>query len=92
MTATNSRPNPPRVLDQVLRIGRLVNTIAGMHGARLDKERLCYLVTDKEWQQLVDYQLSINYTTGADNPDGMESMSILGVEIVKRSAIMRSYK
>jgi len=78
--------NPPRVLDQVLRFARIFET----YHIKVDKERFCFLVSDGEWDELVSYQNRIRYTQESDNPAGMASMTVLNVEIVKRSAIART--
>jgi hypothetical protein len=81
------RNNPPLVLDMVLRHARALERAQ----PPMDKQRMCFLVTDAEWDQLVNYQNDIRYTDGSDNPDGMVSMSVLGMDIVKRSAITRQF-
>jgi hypothetical protein len=77
--------NPPRVLDEILRFASVVEKAP----IRLDKQRLCFLVADGEWDELVSYQNTIHYTHFSDNPTGMVSMSVMNIEIVKRSAIAK---
>lgn len=78
--------NPPRALDEILRFARIIETAL----IRVDRQRICFLVADDEWDQLVSYQNSIRYTQESDNPAGMVSMTVLNVEVVKRSAIART--
>ena len=73
------------MLDEILRFARVVEKTP----IRLDKQRLCFLVADDEWDALVSYQNTIRYTNLSDNPTGMVSMSVLGIEIVKRTAIAK---
>jgi hypothetical protein len=75
--------SPPRVMDEILRFARAVERSP----IRLDKGRLCFLVSDDEWYQLVWYQNSLCLTQPSNNPNGVTFIFILGIEVVKRSAL-----
>lgn len=48
-------------------------------------ERLCYLVTDREWQEVIDYSSRF---MERDRPDiGITTMRFAGLEVIKRSSL-----
>lgn len=55
--------------------------------AGCDKERLCYLVTDEEWRQLVEYAQQFNFECGSLPAVDMKTMRFAGIEVIKRSRL-----
>lgn len=55
--------------------------------AACDKERICYLVTDEEWQQLIRYAEQFNYDSCSLPSVSMKTMKFAGIEIIKRSRL-----
>jgi hypothetical protein len=51
-----------------------------------DKERICYLVTDEEWDQLVRYAGQFSFQDCSVPGSSLSTMRFAGIEIIKRSA------
>lgn len=55
--------------------------------AACDKERICYLVTDEEWWQLIRYAEQFNFESCSLPGVAMKTMRFAGIEIIKRSSL-----
>lgn len=76
------QPRHTRIVSQVLEAAYKLKR------ADCDTERLCYLVSDEEWQQLVDYGSWFRFD-GCSEPAHPVNMHFSGIEIIKRSAVHR---
>lgn len=55
--------------------------------AGCDKERLCYLVTDEEWRQLIRYARQFDFDSCSLPAIDMKTFRFAGIEIIKRSSL-----
>lgn len=67
-------------------VGKLLEAAHKLAKADLDKERLCYLVSDGEWQELVHYIERFEYRQYL-REEKVKSMHFCGIEVIKRSAV-----
>lgn len=68
-------------------IGTLLRTSQALSGIQIDRERFCCLVTDDEWNAIIQY--SGNFTE-RERPDiGTVAMRFAGIEVLKRSSVMK---
>jgi hypothetical protein len=66
-------------------VGVLLRTSHKLASIDLDPEALCYLVSDVEWQSIIDYsdQFALH-----ERPDvGIKTMRFAGLEVIKRSEL-----
>jgi hypothetical protein len=69
-------------------VTKLVEVSRRLADVPADKERLCYLVTDREWQEVIDYS---SLFMECARPDiGVATMRFAGLEVIKRSSLLQS--
>lgn len=68
-------------------IGTLLRTSHALASVQIDAERFCCLVSDDEWQAIIDYAGRFQERVRPDV--GIESMRFAGIEVIKRSAVMK---
>jgi hypothetical protein len=71
----------PRIVQKLLEAAHKLSSV------NLDKECLCYLVSDEEWLQIIAY--SDRFMRREDAPIGVNTMHFCGIEVIKRSALRR---
>lgn len=67
-------------------VGKLLEAAHKLDKADLDKERLCYLVSDEEWRELTEYIGRFEYREYLSE-EKVVSMRFCGIEVIKRSAV-----
>ena len=67
-------------------VGKLLEADQKLDRADLDKERLCYLVSDEEWLELVGYIERFEYREYL-REEKVVTMRFCGLEVIKRSAV-----
>lgn len=67
-------------------VGNLLETAHKLDKADLDKERLCYLVSDTEWLELVGYVEQFEYREYL-REEKVVTLHFCGIEVIKRSAV-----
>lgn len=71
----------PNIVNDLLQVSHR------LAGVDVDKERLCYLVTDMEWEEIIAYSSRF---IERERPDvGLSTMRFAGLEVIKRSALNR---
>ncbi len=77
---SETKPFHPRIVSNVL------ETSHRLDASQCDKERLCYLVSDEEWNQLCRYAGQFEYREHLFD-EKITNMRFAGIEIIKRSAV-----
>lgn len=67
-------------------VGKLLEAAQKLDRADLDKERLCYLVSDEEWLELTEYIKRFEYREYLPD-EKVVTMRFCGIEVIKRSAV-----
>jgi hypothetical protein len=73
----------PRIVTKVL------ETSHRLSASMCDKERLCYLVSDEEWNQLCRYASQFEVRQYLFD-EKITSMQFAGIEVIKRSAVTQT--
>jgi hypothetical protein len=74
---------PPRIAGNLLKVSQ------GLDRAMCDKERLCYLVSDTEWTDLVMYISQFEYREYLYD-ERVVTMTFAGIEVIKRSSVLKA--
>lgn len=81
-------------MEQVSRHTRIVTKVMEaaykLDKVDCDKERICYLVTDEEWNQLVAYAQQFSFQECSMPGGNIATMQFAGIEVIKRSAVSAS--